>query len=104
METTTLARPLPIRHKNEPCCAPAAPPRLSHAQTEALADRLKALADPTRLRMLDLLAQQDQPLCVCDITDQFPQNQRHPLLSSRCQWDVLPYRVSLPSPAGCARL
>jgi ArsR family transcriptional regulator, arsenate/arsenite/antimonite-responsive transcriptional repressor len=74
-ETTTLARPVPIRHKNEPCCAPAAPPRLSTAQTEALADRLKALADPTRLRMLDLLAQQDQPLCVCDITDQFPQNQ-----------------------------
>jgi len=75
METATLARPLPLRHKNAPCCAPAAPPRLSAAQTEALADRLKALADPTRLRMLDLLVQQHQPLCVCDITDQFPQNQ-----------------------------
>ena len=75
METATLARPLPLRHKNAPCCAPAAPPRLSAAQTEALADRLKALADPTRLRMLDLLAQQVQPLCVCDITDQFPQHQ-----------------------------
>jgi DNA-binding transcriptional ArsR family regulator len=58
METTTLARPLPIRHKNEPCCAPAVPPRLSTAQTEALAARLKALADPTRLRMrLKLLRQ-----------------------------------------------
>ena len=75
METATLARPLPIRHRNEPCCAPAAPPSLSQARTAALADRLKALGDPTRLRMLDLLAQQVQPLCVCDITDQFPQNQ-----------------------------
>lgn len=37
--------------------------------------RLKVLADPTRLRMLDLLAQQAGPLCVCDITDQFDQNQ-----------------------------
>lgn len=25
--------------------------------------------------MLDLLAQQSEPLCVCDITDQFEQNQ-----------------------------
>jgi ArsR family transcriptional regulator len=25
--------------------------------------------------MLDLLVQQDEPLCVCDITPQFPQNQ-----------------------------
>jgi ArsR family transcriptional regulator len=40
-----------------------------------LADRLKALADPTRLRMLDLLAVQSAPLCVCEITDQFAQQQ-----------------------------
>jgi ArsR family transcriptional regulator len=32
---------------------------------------LKALADPMRLRILDLLAQQTAPLCVCDITDTF---------------------------------
>ena len=44
-------------------------------QTEVLADHLKALADPTRLRMLDLLAQQPEPLCVCDLTAQFSQNQ-----------------------------
>jgi ArsR family transcriptional regulator len=40
-----------------------------------LAERLRALADPTRLRMLDLLAQQSVPLCVCEITDQFAQQQ-----------------------------
>lgn len=45
------------------------------ASTQELAARLKALADPTRLRMLDLLAQQAEPLCVCDITPQFTQNQ-----------------------------
>ncbi len=75
MDTQTLTRPLPVRHKNDPCCAPAAAPGLTVGQTEALAARLKALADPTRLRMLDLLAQQESPLCVCDITDQFTQNQ-----------------------------
>jgi ArsR family transcriptional regulator len=75
MDTSTLTRPLPIRHKNDPCCAPVAAPSLTQGRTEVLADRLKALGDPTRLGMLDLLAQQDEPLCVCDITDKFPQNQ-----------------------------
>ena len=41
----------------------------------ALADRLRALADPTRLRMLDLLVQQSAPLCVCEITNLFTQQQ-----------------------------
>lgn len=48
---------------------------LDATQTAMLADRLKALADPTRLRMLDLLAQQARPLCVCDITSQFDLHQ-----------------------------
>ncbi len=75
MDTSTLKRPLPVRHKNEPCCAPVAAPSLTLTQTDTLADRLKALGDPTRLRMLDLLAQQAEPLCVCDLTPQFSQNQ-----------------------------
>ncbi len=75
METSTYTRPLPVRQKNEPCCAPVAAPRLGRTQTDALAARLKALGDATRLHMLDLLVQQDAPLCVCDLTDQFPQNQ-----------------------------
>lgn len=40
-----------------------------------LADRLKALADPTRLRMLELLDEQPASLCVCDITREFAQRQ-----------------------------
>lgn len=75
MNTQTEPRTLPVRHKNEPCCTPAAAPSLTRARTATLAARLKVLADPTRLRMLDLLAQQTEPLCVCDITDQFEQNQ-----------------------------
>jgi ArsR family transcriptional regulator len=52
---------------------------LEPADTSALIERLKALADATRLRMLTLLAAQPQPLCVCDITSQF--NQRQPTIS-----------------------
>lgn len=75
MDTATLSRPLPIRQRSAPCCGPVADPSLGTAATAAIADRLKALADPTRLRMLDLLAQQPEPLCVCDLTPLFPQNQ-----------------------------
>ncbi|MDQ2741283.1 MAG: metalloregulator ArsR/SmtB family transcription factor [Chloroflexota bacterium] len=75
MKNTSLLEQVPVRHRNEPCCVVAQQPTLTEAQTTALADRLKAVGDPTRLRMLDLLAQQDAPVCVCDITPQFPQNQ-----------------------------
>jgi ArsR family transcriptional regulator, arsenate/arsenite/antimonite-responsive transcriptional repressor len=75
MDTTILGRPLPVRYKNEPCSGPVAAPSLTQVQTDQLAARLKALGDPTRLRLLDLLAQQPAPLCVCDLTPQFSQNQ-----------------------------
>jgi ArsR family transcriptional regulator, arsenate/arsenite/antimonite-responsive transcriptional repressor len=48
---------------------------LAPSQSDGLAERLKALADPTRLRMLDLLAQQRAPLCVCEINEHFAQRQ-----------------------------
>lgn len=50
-------------------------PALNMPRSVALAERLKALADPTRLRMLDLLAQQSEPLCVCEITAEFDLHQ-----------------------------
>lgn len=58
------------------CCTPAPEISLDHTQRlAALAERLKAVADPTRLRMLELLAQQPAALCVCEITDQFTLHQ-----------------------------
>ena len=80
MDTTTRSRHVPVRPSQNAenaenanaCCGaePVAQP-LSAAQTATAADRLKALADPTRLHMIELLASQPRPLCVCDITAQF---------------------------------
>lgn len=82
MDTTTPSRSPLVSAADpaEPCCdGPAVSPDLEVSldapQALVLAERLKALADPTRLRMLDLLAGQPQPLCVCDITTQFAQHQ-----------------------------
>lgn len=48
------------------CCAPVAAAPMGEADAVEVAVRLKALADPTRLRLLSLLLSQDE-VCVCDL-------------------------------------
>ncbi|HET7482533.1 MAG TPA: metalloregulator ArsR/SmtB family transcription factor [Actinomycetota bacterium] len=50
------------------CCTPLAGPTLGADEAAATASVFKALADPHRLRIVNLLANSDQPVCVCDIT------------------------------------
>jgi ArsR family transcriptional regulator, arsenate/arsenite/antimonite-responsive transcriptional repressor len=80
MDTTMTPRErLPgTNQRTEPCCESAeqlVSRALDTTESATLAERLRALADPTRLRMLDLLVEQSRPLCVCDITAQFHQHQ-----------------------------
>lgn len=51
------------------CCAPGQAASLTAAEAERLAGLLKAVAEPTRLRLLSLVAAHDgQEACVCDLT------------------------------------
>ena len=50
---------------------PNAPLPLSEDQAQQYSEWFKVLADPTRLRILNLLARNTEPVCVCDIVDQF---------------------------------
>ena len=53
------------------CCAPLMAAPLSAEQATELAVRLKALADPSRLRLLSLmLANPGLEACTCDLADQ----------------------------------
>lgn len=53
------------------CCAPLMAAPLSAEQAGQLAAQLKALADPTRLRLLSLmLANPGLEACTCDLTDE----------------------------------
>lgn len=52
------------------CCPPLATP-LDPAVLAAGAARLKALADPTRLTMVALMAASEEPICVCEINEFF---------------------------------
>jgi len=57
------------------CCGSVVAPSLTEAQAEEYAEWFKAISDPTRVRILNLLARNPEPVCVCDITDQFPLHQ-----------------------------
>ena len=52
------------------CCSPLAVAPLSADQARELAARLKAVADPARLRLLSLLlAKEGLEACTCDLTE-----------------------------------
>lgn len=50
------------------CCAPLAAADLSHDEAVVTATLFKALADPHRVRIVNLLAGAGGPVCVCDLT------------------------------------
>src|ERR671933_3040035 len=55
------------------CCGPATPPLPEQARDE-LAARFKALADPTRVAIVNRLAAADE-VCVCDLNAAFKLSQ-----------------------------
>src|ERR687893_2665587 len=57
-----------MKKLNVICCAPGAPPLPTEART-ALADRFKALSDPTRVAIVNRLAGADE-VCVCVFVDE----------------------------------
>jgi ArsR family transcriptional regulator len=50
------------------CCAPLGAPSLSDDQALATAGLFKALADPHRVKIVNLLATSPDPVCVCEFT------------------------------------
>lgn len=52
------------------CCAPLVREPLTAAEAEQLATTMKALADPTRLRLLSIVAaSENAEACVCDLIE-----------------------------------
>ncbi len=48
------------------CCQPLAAPALSDEEASATASLFKALADPARVKIVNLLATSDGPVCACE--------------------------------------
>ena len=55
------------------CCSPDAP-AIARADAELLAQQFKALADPTRVGIVNRLSAAPE-VCVCDLTDAFELSQ-----------------------------
>jgi len=49
------------------CCAPLASEALSAEQATATAELFRALADPARVRIVNLLASAGEPVCACHL-------------------------------------
>jgi ArsR family transcriptional regulator len=66
---STPARTRPELPLADECCAPLLRERITTGQAAGLARTLKALADPTRLRMVSMVAAEEGgAVCVCDFT------------------------------------
>src|SRR5262245_2637245 len=51
------------------CCAPLAAPTLSDEEALATAALFAALADPARVRIVNLVATSDEPVCACHLIE-----------------------------------
>jgi ArsR family transcriptional regulator len=49
------------------CCAPLAATVMSDEEAEATAELFRALGDPARVRILNLLATSEEPVCACHL-------------------------------------
>jgi ArsR family transcriptional regulator, arsenate/arsenite/antimonite-responsive transcriptional repressor len=48
------------------CCRPLGAPTLSDEEAEATASLFRVLADPARVKIVNLLARSDEPVCACE--------------------------------------
>jgi ArsR family transcriptional regulator len=51
------------------CCAPLAAPVLSDDEAAATAELFRALGDPARVRIVNLLATREGPVCACNLIE-----------------------------------
>ena len=51
------------------CCAPLSAPLLSDEEAVATAELFKALADPARVRIVNLLATSSEAVCACELEE-----------------------------------
>ncbi len=59
------------RGAGEPCCEPVVYPDVARQQAERMAAVAKALGDPIRLQLVDVLRKHAGKVCVCELTPLF---------------------------------
>jgi ArsR family transcriptional regulator len=68
--TSEVKLPLAVSMETIDCCVPLSAQVLSDEEAEATAALFKALADPARVRIVNVLATSDgEPACVCNLIE-----------------------------------
>lgn len=70
------------------CCAPIATAGLTDDEAQATAQLFKALADPARVRILNLLATRAAPVCGCDLEEPLGLSQPTVSFHLKKLWDA----------------
>src|ERR687896_443047 len=63
------------RPKGQPCCEPVVYPDLDRERAARLAQVAKALGDPIRMQLVDVLAKHAGKVCVCELVPLFDLSQ-----------------------------
>jgi ArsR family transcriptional regulator len=63
------------RPAGEPCCEPVAYPDIERAKAERMALVAKALGDPIRMQLVDVLRKHAGEVCVCELVPLFELSQ-----------------------------
>jgi ArsR family transcriptional regulator len=63
------------RSAGEPCCEPVVYPDVDRAQAIRMADVAKALGDPVRVQLIDVLRRHAGRVCVCELVPLFDLSQ-----------------------------
>jgi ArsR family transcriptional regulator len=63
------------RPTGEPCCEPVVYPDIERDQAERMAQVAKALGDPIRMQLVDVLRRHAGKVCVCELVPLFDVSQ-----------------------------
>jgi len=63
------------RPNGEPCCAPVAYPEIERDEAERMSEVAKALGDPVRMQLVDVLRKHAGKVCVCELVPLFDLSQ-----------------------------
>jgi len=75
MPTELQLAPKQKRPAGEPCCEPVAYPDIEREQAERIARIAKALGDPIRMQLVDVLRKHAGRVCVCELVPLFDLSQ-----------------------------
>jgi ArsR family transcriptional regulator, arsenate/arsenite/antimonite-responsive transcriptional repressor len=75
MAVTLELAPKQKRPAGEPCCEPVVYPDIEREQAERMGGVAKALGDPIRMQLVDVLRKHAGKVCVCELVPLFELSQ-----------------------------